>query len=97
MGWPLPSPSSLPPPTTEYRDTPLSLLIPPPPFYLSQPGFCANYVKGRGPGKLHLVPEYEHLDGVSPLPDVPRTITCTSKAFAPGGEHGAYYLNESRS
>ena len=54
-------------------------------------------MKGRGPGRLHLVPEYKHLDGVSPLPDVPNTITCTSKAFAPGGEHGAYYLNESRS
>ena len=54
-------------------------------------------MKDRGPGQLHLVPEYKHLDGVSPLPDVPSTITCTSKAFAPGGEHGAYYLNEPRS
>ena len=86
-----------PPQTTECHDTPLLFLPPPPQFYFSQPGFCANYVKDRGPGQLHLVPEYKHLDGVSPLPDVPSTITCTSKAFAPGGEHGAYYLNEPRS
>jgi len=70
---------------------------PPPSFYFSQPKFCANYVKDRSPGQLNLVREYKHLDGVSPLPDVPSTITCTSKAFAPGGEHGAYYLNEPRS
>ena len=67
------------------------------PCACEQPGFRANYIKKVGPTRLHLVPEGKHLDGTSAMPDVPNIIQCTSKAYATGGEHSAYYLNESRS
>ena len=56
----------------------------------TKPAFTANFTNGAGPGPLRLVPD---LFGDA-APDVAAVIRQTSLAFAAGGEHSEYYLNE---